>query len=153
MAKITDGASNTMMVAEQSDWCLNGAGAQVDCSSDGGFGGGNEGGYSESYANGVNEGDYTFLAGFFHNDGNTRVFNTTTVRAALNNKSALAPGVSWNGAWQACNNPLQSAHSGGVNSVSADGSVHFLLDQIPLDVLYHLADAADGNPIPDVVFR
>ena len=43
------------------------------------------------------------------------------------------------------NCPLLSPHTDGVTTVYADGSVHFLSDQLPLTVLYHLADINDGN--------
>lgn len=124
LEEITDGASNTMMVAEQSDWGKDAAGAQVDLQSDGGSG---------------------FVCGYFR-DGNSRVYNLTTVRARLNDKSATAPGVSLYGAWQACNNPVQSAHFGGLNSVYCDGSVHFLNERLDINIVYDLADIDDGNP-------
>jgi prepilin-type N-terminal cleavage/methylation domain-containing protein len=128
-AGITDGASNTMMVAEQSDWCLNPEqkNAQVDCRSDGG---------------------YSFHSGRYRGDGNDRLYNVTTIRYPLNWRSYNAAGISMNGAWQACNNPLLSPHVGGVFAVFADGATHFLNDSIQLNVLYSLADAADGQAIP-----
>lgn len=84
---------------------------------------------------------------FFHNDGNTRIYNLTVVRHRLNEKSANAAGVSWHGAWQATNNPLQSAHPSGVVVAMIDGSVRFLLDMLDIDVLYRLADIDDGQHV------
>jgi prepilin-type N-terminal cleavage/methylation domain-containing protein len=134
-ASITDGASNTMMVAEQSDWCTNPnwqsdpyeTSSQVDCRSDGG---------------------YCYVAGRFRWDGNDRIYNVTTVRYPLNWRSANAAGISMNGAWQACNNPILSPHIAGLFSVFADGSVHYLSDSLELNVLFNLADVNDGQPVP-----
>jgi prepilin-type processing-associated H-X9-DG protein len=135
LAAIKDGASNTMMVAEQSDWCINAnwksdpytTGQQYDCRSDGG---------------------YCYSSGRYRWDGNDRLYNVTTVRHPLNMRSANAAGVSLYGSWQACNNPLLSPHPGGVQSVFADGSVHFLHESLDINVLYNLADVNDGQPIP-----
>ena len=135
--EITDGASNTMMVGEQSDWCTDANAAadpynpthnpQVDCRSDGG---------------------YCLMAGRYRWDGNDRLYNVTTVRYAPNMKSANAAGVSKYGAWQACNNPLLSPHVGGIFTVFADGSAHFISDNVNINVFYNLADVNDGQTIP-----
>jgi prepilin-type N-terminal cleavage/methylation domain-containing protein/prepilin-type processing-associated H-X9-DG protein len=136
-AQVTDGLSNTMMVAEQSDYCTNvpswcywcPSATQADCSSDGG---------------------YAFIAGFFF-DGNPRIYNLTTVRGHINDRNGQAPGVSLNGSWQATNNPLLSPHLGGITVLYADGSVHYLPDTLNIQVLYHLADINDGSTdAPDV---
>ncbi len=125
-----------MMVGEQSDWCIdpnwqsdpdNTTGPQVDCRSDGW---------------------YCYSSGRYWHDGNDRLYNVTTVRYPLNMRSANAAGVSKYGAWQACNNPLLSPHIGGVYAAFADGSVHFLNNNLDLATLYNLADVDDGQPIP-----
>jgi hypothetical protein len=124
-----------MMVGEQSDWCINPnwqsdpylTSSQVDCRSDGG---------------------YCYIAGYFRWDGNERIYNTTTVRYPLNMRSTNLAGISMNGAWQACNNPLLSPHPGGLFGLFADGSVHFLSDSLELQILYALCDVNDGQPIP-----
>jgi prepilin-type N-terminal cleavage/methylation domain-containing protein len=128
-ASITDGATNTMMVAEQSDWCINpnAGNAQVDCRSDGA---------------------YCYNSGRYRGDGNDRLYNITTVRYPVNWRSVNAPGISMNGAWQACNNPILSPHVAGAYAVFADGAIHFLNDSITVDVLCSLADCADGQPNP-----
>jgi prepilin-type N-terminal cleavage/methylation domain-containing protein len=135
-AQVTDGLSNTMMVAEQSDWCIdpnwqsdpnNTTGLQVDCRSDGG---------------------YCYDSGRYRWDGNDRLYNVTTVRYAPNMRSANSAGVSKYGSWQACNNPILSPHPSGVYAVFGDGSVHFLNDTIDINVLYGLADVDDGQAIP-----
>jgi hypothetical protein len=135
-AQVTDGLSNTMMVAEQSDWCIdpnwqsdpnNSTGAQVDCRSDGG---------------------YCYDSGRYRWDGNDRLYNITTIRYAPNMRSANAAGVSKYGAWQACNNPILSPHPSGVYAVFGDGAVHFVNDNLDINVLYSLADVDDGQPTP-----
>ena len=137
IAQLKYGSSNTLMLGEQSDWCVNPpswytpyappgvGGGQMDCLSDGGFQAGG------------------FLLGYFRGDGNARVFNTTTVRYALNNKSGTSAGLVWTNSWPGTNSPLQSAHPGGVTTAYADGSVHFLSDSLPLGILEDLSEIAN----------
>lgn len=128
MAKVLDGTSKTMLLGEQSDWCIDtsGGGAkQVDCASDGGS---------------------SFTHGYYR-DSNLRVLQLTVLRHRLNEKSANAPGVSTSASTQACNNPLQSAHPAGVMVAMVDGSVHFLVDTLEMSVLNNLADIDDGNAV------
>jgi len=119
---LTDGTSRTLVIAEQGDWCIDGAGVRKDCRSSGG----------------------SFIFGWFR-DGNPRLYNLTTVRHPLNTKSTTAAGVDGSGSWQQNNNPLQSAHAGVVGAAFADGSVRFLGDALDFTVLCSLADAADGR--------
>ena len=121
---ITDGSSNTMLLGEQSDFMfrLNADGSRIltDARSDLSHG---------------------FNAGARERPRN-RQFNITTVTAAINEKDInRVPGAAGAGA----NKPLVSAHTGGVNSCFADGSIHFLSDSIDLPVLFNLADRSDGN--------
>jgi prepilin-type N-terminal cleavage/methylation domain-containing protein len=122
---IRDGATSTIMVGEQSDWCVDASQKRNDCRSTGG----------------------SFHYGFFR-DGNPRLYNVTTVRHPLNMKSSAAAGVSGSGAWQLNNNPLQAAHAGGVLAAFADGSVHFLSEATEFDVVCNLADIDDGKVVP-----
>jgi len=118
-AQVTDGTSNTMMIAEQSDWCVDVSGVKVDCRSDCG---------------------HSFAMGYGV-DGTDRHFNTTCVRNRLNEKSANAAGAEGN-----CgpNRAIQSAHIGGVMVLLADGSTQFLAEQMEMQTLYNLADKGDG---------
>ena len=125
IAEIKDGTAYTMAVAEQSDWCVDAAGQENDCRSTCG----------------------SFHFGYFR-DGNPRLCNVTTVRHPLNTKSSAAAGVSGSGSWQLNNNPLQSAHPGGVMAAFADGSAHFLSESTAFDVVCHLADIDDGFTVP-----
>jgi prepilin-type processing-associated H-X9-DG protein len=86
----------------------------------------------------------------------------TTIRYMINQKTGWKRGVdcTGNGGWpQICgvsasqwqsegaNVPLVSNHSGGVNVLFGDGSVHFLTDNIPLVTLARLATRDDGGVV------
>jgi prepilin-type N-terminal cleavage/methylation domain-containing protein/prepilin-type processing-associated H-X9-DG protein len=118
--QITDGASNTMAVAETSDFCISSAYGETNCRSDCSHG---------------------FLMGP-GNDGWQRIFNMTVVLHRLNDKTYENLGVGGN-----CgpNSPIQAAHSGGANVGMADGSVQFLNESIEIQTLYNLANRDDGN--------
>lgn len=116
IAQIRDGTSHTMMVAEQSDWCLDHIdGTRKDCRSDCGHG----------FPMGPAE------------DGWERAFNTTCVIHPVGERSYWALGVPGN-----CgpNRPILSAHSGGANILKADGSATFVHAEIDLQTLYDLAN-------------
>ena len=89
IAQIRDGTTNTILVAEQSDWCRDAAGNQYYCNSD----------CRHGFCMGPG------------NDGWERHFNLTCVIHRLNEKSWTGLGVQGN-----CgpNTPIQSAHPGGV---------------------------------------
>ncbi|MGE3805505.1 MAG: DUF1559 domain-containing protein [Gemmataceae bacterium] len=118
----TDGLSNTLAVAEQSDWCRDASGNKSDCRSDCGHG-------------------FTMGPG---NDGWDRIFNLTTVVHRLNEKSANALGVPGN-----CgpNRAVQSVHPGGANGLMGDGSVRFLSETMSVQTLYNLANRDDGQVV------
>jgi prepilin-type N-terminal cleavage/methylation domain-containing protein len=124
LREITDGASNTIAVGEQSEWCFDATGAEVDCRSDCFHG---------------------FPMGPAH-DGWERAFNTTCVLHPINERSETALGVAGN-----CgpNTPILSAHAGGAQVLLADGSAHFLEENIGIYVLYNLANRDDGNALTD----
>ena len=123
IAAVTDGTTNTIMVAEQSDWCRTASGVKADCRSD-------------------------CWHGFPMGPGNygwERAFNTTTVIHRMNEKSYSALGVQGN-----CgpNRPIQSPHSGGAQVLLCDGSVRFLTESIAVETLYDLANRDDGHVLP-----
>jgi prepilin-type N-terminal cleavage/methylation domain-containing protein/prepilin-type processing-associated H-X9-DG protein len=122
LSEFTDGTTNTMMVAETSDYCIDNTGQKVDCRSDCGHG---------------------FCMGP-GNDGWERAFNMVTVIHRLGEKSYMGLGVPGN-----CgpNRPIQSVHGGGANVVYADGSVHFLNDSMAIQLLYDLANRDDGHVV------
>jgi prepilin-type N-terminal cleavage/methylation domain-containing protein/prepilin-type processing-associated H-X9-DG protein len=142
---ITDGASNTLLVVETSDWCLNsmtngGLGTQFDCRSDAGLG---------------------FQIGASSGDSHT--YNLCTIAYPVNakNRDMSCSGNDTTGATNvshaaACkaggtcgpNTPIQSYHNGGANTVFCDGSVRFLNQSLSLDVLFNYADRDDANMVP-----
>jgi prepilin-type N-terminal cleavage/methylation domain-containing protein/prepilin-type processing-associated H-X9-DG protein len=124
VADVTDGTSNTLFIAEQSDWCVDTTGAKQDCRSDFGHG---------------------FTMGPRSNE--FRNWNTTSVRYSINSKAWNQTGVG--DAYYGCNRPIQSVHSGGANVALADGSVRFLAQEINLTLLYTLANRNDGTPQGD----
>lgn len=125
LSEISDGTTNTMLVAEQSDFCIDRSGMLQDCRSDCWHG---------------------FPMGW-GNDGWERIFNMTCVLHRINEKTFEALGVPGN-----CgpNRPIQSVHSGGANVAFGDGSVHFLSDGIEIQTLYNLANRDDGNQVENV---
>ena len=120
VAEIRDGTSNTLLLGEQSDWCRDASGNQIDCRSDC---------------------DHGFQMGP-GNDGWERHFNLTIALHRVNEKSSTGIGVAGN-----CgpNRPLQSTHPGGTMAAYADGSVHFLPESLEIQVLYDLANRDDGH--------
>jgi prepilin-type N-terminal cleavage/methylation domain-containing protein/prepilin-type processing-associated H-X9-DG protein len=121
VAEVSDGLSNTMIVGEQSDWCLTSDGQNRDCRSDCGHG---------------------FFMGPGLNEEIDRDFNVTCVINRLGDKSFGAEGVRGN-----CgpNRAIQSAHPGGATVGLADGSVTFLSESINIYTLYNLATRNDGQ--------
>ena len=122
-ADVGDGLSKTMIVAEQSGWCIDPAtGGQVDCRSDCGHG----------FCMGPGD------------DGWDRDFNIVCVVHAVGETSYNATGVAGN-----CgpNRPLLSAHPGGVNILMSDGSCQLLASSIDLQTLYNLANRNDGQTL------
>jgi len=121
ISEITDGTSNTMMVGEQSGWCKNSAGVQVDCRSD----------FSHCFAMGpgpVNQ---------------NRHWNLTAVRYAVNDRTWENKGVG--DLYYGQNRPLQSAHPGGIMILFGDGGVRFVSQSVTLQTLYNLANRDDGQ--------
>ena len=132
MANVTDGTSNTMIVAEQSGRvgatdiraCYHAAWAGM------GSGSGNVR-PSQQVAGG-----HYFGGGL------------TTVRYPINSGAATCHSTSGcNVAWDA-NTVLNSMHPGGIQSVFVDGSVHFIAETVSLtDVLFRLATKDDGQVV------
>lgn len=132
IAEVTDGTSNTIAVAEQSDSLspIVDAASDVpcdtgDCRSDCGHG---------------------FTMGPV---GDGRTFNLTCVLYPVNHKTANSYGVEGN---CGLNTPIQSVHSGGANAAFADGSVQSLSESLDLTVLYNLATRNDNQVISGTSF-
>ncbi|MFO0863977.1 MAG: DUF1559 domain-containing protein [Gemmataceae bacterium] len=127
LISISDGTSNTMLVAE-----TNGT---INLSESG----------TSSYRPG---GPYGWTMGTSQTTpgpSGDRLFNSTTVRYQINVKTGFTAG-SGGIATDASNNyPISSMHTGGVNILLGDGSVRFLSDSTSLDTLARAATRDDGT--------
>jgi prepilin-type N-terminal cleavage/methylation domain-containing protein/prepilin-type processing-associated H-X9-DG protein len=127
IADITDGTSNTIMVGEQSDWCVKTPGGTLmDCRSDCGHG------FCMGPA--LNEVPYD------------RDFNVSCIGSAVGTRDFNVFGIAGN-----CgpNRPIQSAHSGGAMTLLADGSVHFVSNSMNFQTLYRLCNRNDNQVVGD----
>jgi prepilin-type processing-associated H-X9-DG protein len=124
---VVDGFSNTLLVAEQSDW-------------------GNENGRERDIRSTANGGAF-----ICHCDSNPPGplnfynYNITTVRYPINDK--LWDPVAANGKsdFGRVNKPIQSVHPGGAHALFADGSVQFLNESLDIAILRALAARNDGQ--------
>ena len=117
--QISDGSSNTMLLAEQSAWCFDDDGQKVDCRADGNHG---------------------FTMG--GQEGRARDFNILSIWHPINSlQVGSLPGA---GGSVGPNRPIHSAHPGGANVSLCDGSVHFLNESTEVILLQNLADRDDG---------
>jgi prepilin-type N-terminal cleavage/methylation domain-containing protein/prepilin-type processing-associated H-X9-DG protein len=125
---IRDGVSKTILVGECSDYLFdkNGTAQRVD----GGF---NYGWLTGTIMTGTPPNYTTSIA--------PRPYNLTTLRYAPNSPGYERPGVQ---SPHGVNNPLLSAHPGGVHVLLLDGSVQFLRDDISVSTLKSLATRDDG---------
>ena len=134
MSDASDGTTNVMIVGEASDFIYNAAGGTKNVAVNG--------------AHGILMGSPN-LTHPARNPGMMfdRQFNTTTVRYSPNapaNNTSGWPGVGDN---YGINNPLSSAHTGGVHILLLDGSVRFLGDNTDMLTVRGLATRADGARI------
>lgn len=131
-ADVSDGLTNTMLVGEQSDYVFQ-------------TGTTNKVVAINSWPHGM------FMGNPGH--GTWRQFNTVTVRHRPNYKQAeggnLAGGCTTTGVCGNCgnNNPIQSAHTGGVHILLGDGSVRFVSDSLHLPTWIALSIRDDGQVI------
>ena len=125
-AEVRDGTSHTLMVGEQSDWCIDVSGKRTNCRSD--------------FGHGFSMGCWP--AG---NANDNRFFNGTTVRYPINNRAWNQTGVGSD--LFGSNRPILSAHAGGAQGLFTDGSVHFLDESLALQTLFNLSNRDDGNVV------
>jgi prepilin-type N-terminal cleavage/methylation domain-containing protein len=128
LREVSDGQTQTVVVGECSDYSYAGNGRTYRI--DGGF---NFGWLIGTFMTGTPPKYATMVAG--------RPFNLTTVRYPPNQSGYGQPGVL---EVYGINNPLTSAHPGGVQTLRLDGSVHFVEDQVSVRVLKLLATRDDG---------
>ncbi len=144
VAHITDGTSNVMAISEQADFLILDNGQKADW------------GTSRLHsiiigANNVNSPPRYSV------NGDARTFQMTTIRWRINDKDMQGQG------WPAggdcanlgvCQNvgnniPINSTHPGGVNIALCDGSVRFISETVPMEVVARLATRDDGQPTGD----
>ncbi len=128
--KITDGTSNTIMLGETSDWALDANNSKFDI----------RGGAPHGWLMGTD--GFGVTSGW--NGPLSRKFNLTSVRYAPGTRNYNLAGVHNN---HGPNNPLISAHTGGVQVVFADGHVSFISNNINLPTLKRLCSRDDGQTI------
>jgi prepilin-type N-terminal cleavage/methylation domain-containing protein len=134
MAECTDGTSTTMILGESSDWAFdsNGVKKHIDPSWPHGFP--------------MGTGSNRVASGRGSGDSMHRGFNLTSIRYPVGTRTYDLPGVYDN---HGVNNPLLSAHPGGIMAALTDGSSRFISDSIDLATLKQLADRDDGGVLPD----
>jgi prepilin-type N-terminal cleavage/methylation domain-containing protein/prepilin-type processing-associated H-X9-DG protein len=154
---VSDGLSNTMMISEEASQLsatnYKGTGITNDSTSVTATGGG----LFRGASNGRNA-DGTISA--WARYAEARGHQYTTIRYQINQRTGWrcqvpgqgvcggtqsTPGAGWDS--EGANVPLVSNHSGGVNALFGDGSVHFLRDSIDLLTLARLATRDDGGVI------
>jgi prepilin-type N-terminal cleavage/methylation domain-containing protein/prepilin-type processing-associated H-X9-DG protein len=136
---ITDGTSNTMVVAEQNDFLFTANGTRKT------WGAGLLHGFMIGYWANPNTAPPNL-----GNGGDLRTFQMTTVRYQINQKRGWTDGDGHCGAQGVCANmgtniPINSAHTGGVNAAMGDGSVRFIRDSLPVSTIAQLAIRDDGT--------
>jgi len=136
---VLDGLSNTMIIAEQSDYIKQAPNqsapndTRVDARSDCGYG---------------------FAMGPASED---ELYNLTTVLYDIGEDDGQKPGIEVDATLPnttcTANRPLTSAHPGGVQTVFGDGSVHTLPVGMDLETLWNLADRDDGLIVDGTKFE
>jgi prepilin-type N-terminal cleavage/methylation domain-containing protein len=131
---IQDGTSNTMIVAETSDYAYDNpvtreGRRRVDQ------------GYPHGWLMGIAN---THKLDRVHGWGFERTFNLTTIRYPINTQTYGLPGVCDN---KGPNNPILSAHPTGAMGALADGSVRFFRETTDLTILKWLGSRDDGQVI------
>jgi len=132
MSDMVDGTSNILMVGEVSDTILDTAGTPVRINGEHGIMMGGESLNPVSTYKLNNWGPFG------------RNFNLTTIRYAPNSPARYNdpawPGIGNN---HGSNNPLNSAHSGGINGLFADGSVRAISSYVDMQTLRRAATRDD----------
>lgn len=129
---VTDGTTNTMIIAETSNWGKDASGNKVN----------------PTGPHGVMMGSNTLRT--LDNCGGCgvdRQFNLTTVRYAPNAPAVFEDTVNWPGVGfnYGNNNPLSSAHTGGIQVLLTDGSSRFLSNNLDMLTLRLLCNRDDGR--------
>ncbi|MEX2171737.1 MAG: DUF1559 domain-containing protein [Pirellulales bacterium] len=140
-AKITDGLTHTMLMAEQSDWGLQRDGRQRDIRSS------TNGGPFASTCHSIWVKVPPPNTAAQLTDEDIFYYNLSSIRWNINDKEWLPvknAGKSWYGEM---NKTIQSPHPGGAHTAFADGSVRFLDETVPVEVLWAYACRYDGETV------
>jgi len=136
MTGITDGTSNTLMVAEQSDHLRDSNNQPII----GGFGAitsqGPHGWTMGCNSSGQSDGRNT-----------DRTFNCTTTRYSINQNGMSNSNGAGTGDNTGPNIPFSSGHTGGANFALADGSVRFISSALPLVTLQQASTRNGGEVV------
>jgi prepilin-type N-terminal cleavage/methylation domain-containing protein len=159
MASCSDGTSNTMIVAEAGDWLSDTSAATTKYHGDFGWHGAatTQGGW----LCGTTSWKPIRTAGTFMGSGNGELWNLTTVRWTPQKKDvvggAMQFGTTVAGVTTGTvgseeighNNPIQSAHPGGLLVALVDGSVQFMAQTVDMNIALRVAIRDDGQNIGD----
>ncbi len=129
IADATDGTSNTMIFGESSDWVIDVNGVKQNPS----------GAWQHGWAMGTS---HTTVRTAIGGATTERFFNITSVRYPIGSKSYELAGVGLN---HGSNNPLISAHTGGIEAAFTDGSIRFLSNSLNLATLKYMCDRDDAQ--------
>jgi prepilin-type processing-associated H-X9-DG protein len=146
MGALSDGTSNTIMIGEQSGQMYHNNGNPLpnagDSANNDGRVDNNRGFHMGTSHVGFPSGDNSMDAGRNCTHSNcARCYNTTTI----NTRGIVTRGLGFNDYGELrCNKPLNSAHTGGINALFADGHVQFLQESLPLNTLKALVNRDDG---------
>lgn len=139
VAAIRDGTKTTMLVSEVSEWLNDTSNTRRDWRSPHGWtiGNGDTTNYSTNTPPNWMGPTYS----------NVRMFNLATIRYQINQNNGWSGNCATDGICQnhGNNQPLRSAHLGGVMAVFGDGSVQFLSDSTAIDILARMATRDDGQ--------
>jgi prepilin-type N-terminal cleavage/methylation domain-containing protein len=129
IADAQDGTSNTMILGEISDYMLDANGVKVD--------------FTPSQPHGWPMGaGQTSVVVSVSATALERWFNLASIRYPIGTRNSTLPGTDQN---HGANNPLISAHTGGIEAAFTDGSVRFLSNTMELATLKYMADRDDGQ--------
>lgn len=132
---VNDGTTSTLLVGETSDYAYDNQGRAYRI----------DGGHGLSWLAGTRPLGTPPEFGIDSTNLAKIAYNIATVRYRVNESRYLLPGIADD---HGPNNPLRSAHPGGVNALLASGAVTPLADELDLLVLKQLATRDEGGLTP-----
>lgn len=145
MAQITDGASNTIMVGENSEWSVNSSGALVDARTSA------RRGFMIGVSSPGFPGEMPLETSYWGPSGGGAHYNLTSVRYAVGYRS-IAAGIVAASDGSGNNCPLTSPHTGGAHVLRADGGVSFLTNSTDWSILRNVSVRDEGQIVSADVF-